>query len=588
MLGSQDLEHHIATQKHKKNLKGCSSTSRIDTLFQQQQSTAALTHRVLAGEAALAFHTVRHHFSYRSMDCTPKLNGAIFFDSEVAKKISIARTKTECIINNVIAPHALDITVECLNGISCFGVSTDASNHGCVKLFPIVIQYFDYKLGGIKTKVVELKSTPNETSETIAGYITETLQNLGIANKCIAFTGDNANTNFGGKNRKEGNNVYSRLKKSLNDNLVGVGCPAHILHNAIQHGADSLSIDVECLIMKMYNYFSIYTVRTEELKSFCKFVDINYKQLLSHSKTRWLSLFPGIERVLEMYDGLKSYFLSACKPPKILVAFFENKLGEAYLWHLHSLMSIFQSNIMQVEREDNSVLEIMEILDIVCQVLQNRLQGKFICLKVKEKLENARKEGFDKEANVFMDEAMLLYKSCYEYLKQWILMFDEFVCFKWMALKSDIDYCDVEKSIVYLQDKCKSLQIDDVKTFDQFHNLKQFLNESSNDPEFIKLSCSQKWAKYFNSSKSVDCCSELLKLAEYFFSIPGHNANVERVFSLITTQWTDDRNRFKVESVKSLLLVQYNLKEFTCVSFYKYMLDKPKLLKEIGSSEKYQ
>lgn len=563
--------------------------SRIDTLLQQQQSTSALTQRVLAGEGALAFHNVRHHFSYRSMDCTPKLNEAIYFDSDVAKKISSARTKTHSIINNVIAPHALNVTMEAVSGISCFGVSTDASNHGNIKMFPIVIQYFDYKLGGLKTKVIELKSTPNETSETVAQYITETLQHLGIANKCVSFTGDNANTNFGGINRKEGNNIYSRLKTSLNnENLIGVGCPAHILHNAIQHGADSLSVDLECIIVKIYNYFSVYTVRTEQLHSFCAFVEINYKQFLSHVKTRWLSLFPAIDRVLEMYPALKSYFLSESKPPKVLFQFFENRLSEAYLWHLHSLMSVFNSNILQLEKEDNSVLEVIEILDYVCKVLQDRLNQKFICLKVKQKLEIATEEGLDKEVNLFMEEAMLLYESCLEYLKRWLCMFDDFSCFKWMSLKKDVNYSDVEESLLYLQEKCKAFEIEDVKCFDQFCNFRQFLKENSNDPEFSGLSCSKKWAKYFYESKSVDCHSELLKLAEYFFSISGHNANVERIFSLITTQWTDDRNRLKLESVKGMLMVQYNLKEFSCVSFYNYLLSKPKLLQKIGSSDKYQ
>lgn len=61
--------------------------------------------------------------------------------------------------------------------------------------------------------------------------------------------------------------------------------------------------------MEVYSYFYIYTVRIEELKEFCDFVFINYKQILGYSKTRWLALMPVVEMIPDMYQGLKSYFL---------------------------------------------------------------------------------------------------------------------------------------------------------------------------------------------------------------------------------------------------------------------------------------
>jgi len=55
--------------------------------------------------------------------------------------------------------------------------------------------------------------------------------------------------------------------------IIGIGCPAHILNNCIQYAIDGLPIDIESIILKIYNYFSIYTVRTKSLKKFCSFVD---------------------------------------------------------------------------------------------------------------------------------------------------------------------------------------------------------------------------------------------------------------------------------------------------------------------------
>ena len=210
------------------------------------------------------------------------------------------------------------------NDIDFCGVATDGSNHGSVKLFPVVIQYFDWKNGGLMSKLIEVQSTPNKTADTIAQHLKETLEKNGLLEKCISFTGDNCNTMFRGlQPKEEGGNVFAMLKKLLQKKtLIGVGCPAHILNNCVHHGTDTMSIDIDNLIFKIYQYFYIYTVRTEKLKEYCTFVDIEYRKLLSHSRTHWLSLFPGIARLIQMFPALRSFFLSPNKLPTMIKSFF--------------------------------------------------------------------------------------------------------------------------------------------------------------------------------------------------------------------------------------------------------------------------
>ena len=75
------------------------------------------------------------------------------------------------------------------------------------KLLPIVIQYFDWKNVGLQSKLLDVRSTKNETSLTIANEIKETLKKTKLFNKCISFAGDNCNTKFGGLHRKKCNNI---------------------------------------------------------------------------------------------------------------------------------------------------------------------------------------------------------------------------------------------------------------------------------------------------------------------------------------------------------------------------------------------
>ena len=66
------------------------------------------------------------------------------------------------------------------------GVATDGSNRQSIKLFPIVIQYFDWKNGGLQSKLLEVKNTTNETFLTIANEVKETLMKMNF-NKFFQF-----------------------------------------------------------------------------------------------------------------------------------------------------------------------------------------------------------------------------------------------------------------------------------------------------------------------------------------------------------------------------------------------------------------
>jgi hypothetical protein len=79
-----------------------------------------------AAEGTLAFHTVAHHNSFKSMDYTSKLLREMFNDSEEQIEYQVlVRTKTEAIVNSVLAPHAVLEVIKSLDGIPFCGVSTD-------------------------------------------------------------------------------------------------------------------------------------------------------------------------------------------------------------------------------------------------------------------------------------------------------------------------------------------------------------------------------------------------------------------------------------------------------------------------------
>jgi hypothetical protein len=106
--------------------------------------------------------------------------------------------------------------------------------------------------------------------------------------------------------------------------LTGIGCPAHVLHDTVQTAVDCLPVDLQLIVNKIYQHFHIYSVRVEELKSFHEFTETEYKTLLGHSKTRWLSLLTAVRRIGDIFPAVESYFRSLEKCPISLQDFFEN------------------------------------------------------------------------------------------------------------------------------------------------------------------------------------------------------------------------------------------------------------------------
>ena len=236
-----------------------------------------------------------------------------------------------------------------------------------------------------------------------------------------------------------------------------------------------------------------------------------------------------------------------------------------------------------MEKESNSLIEVMKILSSVESSLIERKQQEFLPLKVKQII-NSHVQNL--RSTTMKDELVHVYERGILYLQKWTASFQEFKIFEWMLLEDKPSWDNIENCILYLVEE-KGLQINDSMLFDQLKNLNIFLDEiKKTNNEFATLSADLKWVKYFEE-RTEAASSEFLKICFYFFAIPGHNANVERIFSMMKATWTDQRNRLMPESIKKILVVQYNFKNLTCEQFYDYCLRNKGLLKEVRSKAKY-
>jgi hypothetical protein len=190
------------------------------------------------------------------------LSPKLFSDSKIAKKQNCGRTKAEAIVLDVLCPFSIENHIKLIiSSNKKFAISSDASNRGNKKLFPLIVTYFTIE-NGITNFVLDFYEDPNEDSQSIFDHIKRILSkyNLPFEN-VVAFSGDNANVNFGSKN-----SVFTRLKNE-NSMIIKANCKAHIIHNAARYGLFDLPFDTESLIQKMHSHFSISAKRVQKLRS---------------------------------------------------------------------------------------------------------------------------------------------------------------------------------------------------------------------------------------------------------------------------------------------------------------------------------
>ena len=299
-MGFKAINDHKNSKLHQDNMKA--------RIISQSMSTFVRTVKdkeldeVIVSELCLTYHTIKHTLSYRSADCGIKLITNLFKDSKICKNLNCGRTKMEAFAQNILCPLSIKNHLKNIENRR-FSISTDASNRGNTKMFPIAIQYFNCEIG-INNFIIDFINDQNETSENIYNFLVKTLsENKLSVMKLSAFTGDNASVNYG-----VNNSVFVNLKNE-NPHIVKANCNCHVIHNTAKYSMLKLPFDIENLVLKIYSHFCISAKRVEQLKSCYEFVDSEFEVMKRHVVTRWLSLYPAITRIINNIEPLKSYFI---------------------------------------------------------------------------------------------------------------------------------------------------------------------------------------------------------------------------------------------------------------------------------------
>ncbi|PSN39469.1 hypothetical protein C0J52_20312 [Blattella germanica] len=98
----------------------------------------------------------------------------------------------------------------------------------------------------------------------------------------------------------------------------------------------------------------------------------------------------------------------------------------------------------------------------------------------------------------------------------------------------------------------------------------------------------RRWTEIFCHFKAHavkhECITDII---QYVLCLPGTNASVERIFSLMNKVWTSEKSHMTLNTLRAVLITKFNFNKI-CWEFHQFLKSNPQLLKKIISSEKYQ
>jgi hypothetical protein len=145
------------------------------------------------------------------------------------------------------------------------------------------------------------------------------------------------------------------------------------------------------------------------------------------------------------------------------------------------------------------------------------------------------------------------YDTFLSYVEKWGYHFEPIKVFRWIQILNFPIWSDIQECFKYIIKNNPTLKFDEDELFDEFNRVINVMK--------VKM---QNWK---DSPKAEDRWRKIFKILEknniptkYFtiilkYSMAETNESVENVFSITNALWTDEKNRFLVDTIRSIIIV---------------------------------
>jgi len=149
--------------------------------------------------------------------------------------------------------------------------------------------------------------------------------------------------------------------------------------------------------------------------------------------------------MLEMFEGLRSYFNSQEGCPTLIKNCFQEPTQELHLRFVHGQLKYFNETILKLESENASTVDVAHVLSELKLNLLAKKENSFIpsqAIILLRKLEEAGEVNVEK----FYKETSAFYEKCIAYLDLYGAVYKDLLSHLWIDLKAEISWAQVFES----------------------------------------------------------------------------------------------------------------------------------------------
>lgn len=135
----------------------------------------------------------------------------------------------------------------------------------------------------------------------------------------------------------------------------------------------------------------------------------------------------------------------------------------------------------------------------------------------------------------------------------------------WTSLKKAPTWAEVQDCAEFVHSKASQLYcVNDEELFDEYTCVRQYVEENVTTWANHDTVTDERWRELFTHFDMRQIPTKNIRqLVEFSLALPGTNAAVERMFSLVNSLWTEEKNRLEIKTVKAIITVKTHFSE-TC------------------------
>lgn len=309
--------------------------------------------------------------------------------------------------------------------------------------------------------------------------------------------------------------------------MIGVGCLAHILNNALKNSVEKLDFGEENLNIFLgivHQYFQHKNAdrisRIDRIRAQIDHSNTRNKlPTKSYSKTRWLSTGPAIEAIISQWHIFEVYFDEEVSGKHIdkFKKFFESPFSFPMLLTIRSIAEEFEEAICSIEgKEVDLITSIKIFFDLQQKILfyRDEIEKPSIVADIIKRWE-------ENDQLTFELQLRELYDDIQSYMIKWSTWTDSLKLHLWATLETELNEDAVIMSVEAISESCQ-VNSDELK--ENIRSANTFINNSLES--WAHLSTSKRWSNLLTSNLELNA---LEKVANFILTLPGNN-NFVKVF----------------------------------------------------------